>query len=513
MRYVLTREEMQKVDAFTIEQIGIPGIVLMERAALAMKEEICHRIPTGQRILIVTEKGNNGGDGLALGRLLLDERYDVDIMEIGEISRASDSYQIQRNILESLAIPILTDMPEREYDVYIDAIFGVGLTRDIEGRHAQIIQELNHRKGYRIALDMPSGVDAATGHILGVGFQADLTITVGYEKIGLLLYPGASYAKEVVVKDIGFPEMARKAIGSTGMIYEKKDLCRLPQRKPWSNKGTYGKVLLIAGSVGMAGAAVLGARAAYRSGCGLVKVFTPERNREILHNQVPEAIITTWSEDPDETNWNLETLSAAIDWASVIGIGPGVGLSSMSRRFLMRILQTAHKPLVIDADGLNLLSELMKNDRGRQLFSEYDGGMILTPHLMEMSRLSRLTVPQIQDDLTGTARIYADREHVVVLKDARTIVTDGTQPVYINVSGNHGMAVAGSGDVLTGIICGFLAGNLTIAEAARLGVYCHGLAGDAAAEEKGYYSLMAGDIIESLPKVLGKPDGRSVHCE
>ena len=280
--------------------------------------------------------------------------------------------------------------------------------------------------------------------------------------------------------------------------YTKEDLCRLPKRWPWSNKGSYGKVLLIVGTKNMAGAAYLSATAAYRTGSGLVRIFTCEENREILQSRVPEAIMTTYASDEEA----LAKLPEALDWATVIGIGPGLGQNARTARLLTAVLQRGSCPLVIDADGINTLAALKQNGSVSSEYDSYGAPIILTPHLKEMERLTGKKVAEIQNTLMETAREAADATHIFVLKDARTIVSDGSAPTYINMSGNNGMATGGSGDVLTGILCGLLAGGLSALEAARLGVYCHGLAGDAAAKEKGYYGMTAGDLLTYLPDII-----------
>lgn len=498
MKYIASREEMQEIDSYSIEEIGIPGIVLMEKAALAMEEVFLERIPTDSRILIVTEKGNNGGDGLALGRLLLEEGYEVDFYEIGVISHASESHRIQKNILEQMEVQFLKKFPEEAYDVIVDAIFGVGLKREVGGRHKEVIERMNQKEGLKIAVDVPSGVDATTGQILGIGFAADLTITFGLAKAGLLLYPGADYSGEVLVKAIGFPNKAVEEIAPKMISFTEDDLALLPKRTAWSHKGTYGRVLLIAGSKNMAGAAYLAARAAYKSGSGLVRIFCCEENRVILQEKLPEAILTTYESEEEA----LALLPECLSWASVIGIGPGIGRSAFAAELVRQVLLQGKEPLVIDADGINCLSVLLKEKENRALFCEYEGGMILTPHLKEMARLLGDTVENIKANLPHYAAKLADKGHVIVLKDVRTLVTDGSVPAYLNMSGSNGMATGGSGDVLTGIICGFLAGGLSNLLAAQLGVYCHGLAGEAAAAEKGEYGVLAGDLPEYLDRVL-----------
>ena len=494
MKRIATRREMQAIDAYSIHEIGIPGMVLMEKASMALYEEVTARFPdVHSRCLIVVEKGNNGGDGLALGRLLSEDGYPVDIYEIDGISSASDSYLAQKYILEKLDIPVLCEMPEEEYDIIIDGIFGVGLTREVAGIHKEVITKLNKINAYRIAVDVPSGVDASTGMILGTAFKADLTVTFGLSKIGLLLYPGAAYAGEVIVKEIGFPKLAVDEVDPGAFTYEEGDQSRIPLRNPDSHKGTYGRVLVVAGCKNMAGAAYLSSKAAYRSGSGLVRIFTKEENRSILQTLVPEAILTTYTGLDD----GIPALSEAMDWADVIVFGPGIGRGETVEWFLHLIRDNAKVPVVIDADGLNEISAM--EGRGTDFLTGFSVPVILTPHLLEMSRLSGHTVAEIKEDRILLAKEYArDNKVVLVLKDSRTIITDGTERLYINSNGNSGMATGGSGDVLSGIIGGMLAAKMSPFEAASMAVFLHGRSGDAAAKEMGEASVMAGDLIKHI---------------
>ncbi len=494
MKRIATRKEMQAIDAYSIHEIGIPGMVLMEKASMALYDEVVKRFPDDHsRCLIVVEKGNNGGDGLALGRLLTEAGYSVDIYEIDGIKNASDSYLMQKHILEKMDIPIADELPEEEYDIIIDGIFGVGLTREVAGIHREIITKLNRRDAYRIAIDMPSGVDASTGKVLGIAFNADLTITFGLSKIGLLLYPGASYAGEVVVKEIGFPKMAVDEIDPGAFTYEEGDQNRIPARNSDSHKGTYGRVLVVAGTMNMAGAAYLSGKAAYRTGSGLVRIFTKEENRIILQTLLPEAILTTYKGLED----GIPALSEAMDWADVIVFGPGIGRGENVEWFLHLLRDHAKVPVIIDADGLNEISAM--EGRGTEFLNGFSVPLILTPHMLEMSRLSGQTVEEIKENRISLAREYArDNKVILVLKDSRTIITDGTDRLYINTNGNSGMATGGSGDVLSGIIGGMLAAKMKPWEAACMAVFLHGRSGDLAAKEKGESSVMAGDLIEHI---------------
>ena len=496
MKRIATRREMQAIDAYSIHEIGIPGMVLMEKASMALYDEVRRRFPDDHsRCLIVVEKGNNGGDGLALGRLLIEAGYPVDICEIGGISRASESYQAQKNILEKMDIPVLDEIPEEDYDVIIDGIFGVGLTREVAGIHREVIAKLNKKEAIRIAIDVPSGVDASDGKVLGIAFKADLTVTFGLSKIGLLFYPGAAYAGEVVVKDIGFPRIAVDEVDPGAFTYEEGDQCRIPARRPDSHKGTYGKVLIVAGSVNMAGAAYLSGKAAYKTGSGLVRIFTREENRVILQTLLPEAILTTYTGLSD----GIPALSEAVDWADVIVFGPGIGRGENIEWFLHLVRENAKVPVVIDADGLNEISSM--ESRGTDFLNGFQAPVILTPHMMEMSRLCGSSVAEIKENRIGAAKEYARENKVIlVLKDSRTIITDGTERLYINTNGNSGMATGGSGDVLTGIIGGMLAAGMKPFDAAAMGVFLHGRCGDAAAKDLGEASVMAGDLVQYLGK-------------
>ena len=498
MKRIATRKEMQAIDAYSIHEIGIPGMVLMEKASMTLYDEVRRRFPDEHiRCLIVVEKGNNGGDGLALGRLLIEAGYPVDIYEIDGISRASESYQAQKNILEKMDIPVLDEIPEEDYDIIIDGIFGVGLTREVAGIHREVITKLNKKEAFRIAIDVPSGVDASNGKVLGTAFKADLTVTFGLSKIGLLFYPGAAYAGEVVVKDIGFPKMAVDEVDPGAFTYEEGDQCRIPARRPDSHKGTYGKVLIVAGSVNMAGAAYLSGKAAYKTGSGLVRIFTREENRVILQTLLPEAILTTYNGLSD----GIPALSEAVDWADVIVFGPGIGRGENIEWFLHLVRENAKVPVVIDADGLNEISSM--ENRGTDFLNGFQAPVILTPHMMEMSRLCGSSVAEIKENRIGAAKEYARENKVIlVLKDSRTIITDGTERLYINTNGNNGMATGGSGDVLSGILGGMLAAGMKPFDAAAMGVFLHGRCGDAAAAELGEASVMAGDLTQYLSKVF-----------
>lgn len=489
MEYILTSHEMKKLDLITIEEIGVPSAVLMEKAALGVIKALNNSIPSPERILIVCGTGNNGGDGIAIGRMLTLEGKQVRIVLIGDENQATVETKRQIAIAKKYNVKIYSTFDNSEYNVIIDALFGIGVSREIEGSYKEAIHYINEAKGFKVAVDIPSGISADTGKVMGSAVKADLTVAIAYKKLGHVLYPGASYCNKIIVCDIGVYGADKiNAIVS----YTKKDLNRLPKRVAYSNKGTYGKALIIAGSVNMAGAAYLAAYAAYKTGCGLVRIVTPQENREILQSLLPEAILSTYqTQNPD-----LEMIEDAISWADVINIGPGIGKSETAKRILKLVLQKRNCPLVIDADAINLMA------MHQELWNETMKDVVMTPHLKEMSGICQTKIAKIKDNLIQTATKLASMHKLVcVLKDTRTIVV-GDNQIYINQSGNNGMAKAGSGDILSGIITGLLAQHMEIFEGAALGVYIHGLSGDKAAQKMGQYGILARDIADSISSVI-----------
>lgn len=489
MEYILTSHEMKQLDLITIEEIGVPSAVLMEKAALGVIKALNNSIPSPERILIVCGTGNNGGDGIAIGRMLTLEGKQVRIVLIGDENQATVETKRQIAIAKKYNVKIYSTFDNSEYNVIIDALFGIGVSREIQGSYKEAIHYINEAKGFKVAVDIPSGISADTGKVMGSAVKADLTVAIAYKKLGHVLYPGASYCNKIIVCDIGVYGADKiNAIVS----YTQKDLIRLPKRVAYSNKGTYGKALIIAGSVNMAGAAYLAAYAAYKTGCGLVRIVTPQENREILQSLLPEAILSTYqTQNPD-----LQMIEDAISWADVINIGPGIGKSETAKRILKLVLQKRNCPLVIDADAINLMA------MHQELWNETMKDVVMTPHLKEMSGICQTKIAKIKDNLIQTATKLASMHKLVcVLKDTRTIVV-GDNQIYINQSGNNGMAKAGSGDILSGIITGLLAQHMETFEGAVLGVYIHGLSGDKAAQKMGQYSILARDIADSISSVI-----------
>ena len=501
---ILDSQGMKLCDKYTIEKIGIPSMVLMERAALSVVEEIEKKYLVNTiKVLVVAGTGNNGGDGVAIGRILAMRGAEVSFYLVGESEKCSLETKQQISMIENLGYTLKKDniFKKEEYNIIIDALFGIGLSRRVEGVYEDAIRQINQygKRGKVYAVDIPSGIHTDTGECMGNAVESYKTITFQYPKAGLFLYPGSQYAGKVVVKDIGISSLPieKKELLPKFHSYGREALSRLPQRSDTGNKGTFGRVLVIAGAENMAGAAFFSADAAYRSGCGLVEIFTSEANRTILQQKIPEAILTTYSERITKEEMK-DKMIGSMEKARVIVLGPGLGMSKRAEEIVEIVMKNATIPCVIDADALNILSVNKRWLEDKQM------PCILTPHLKELSRLCQLTMDNIKKDYGEIAVSFAKEYNcVVVAKDTRTIVADYESKIpYLNLSGCNGMATAGSGDVLTGIIAGLLAQNGNCYESACMGVYVHGLAGEEASKQYGNYSMKAGNMIENIYKIL-----------
>ena len=505
MDYTVTGAQMKQIDADTINRIGIPSMVLMERAALAVcaaAERLVrdvHSRKSPARILIACGTGNNGADGIAAGRILHGRGYEVTVLLAGNEARASSEHGRQRQIAEQLGVPVAAfrDFVPGDCDVIVDALFGIGLDREITGEYRELISLLKEKResGAKVvAADIPSGIHADTGELLGIALKADVTVTFGYLKTGLCLFPGKAYAGEVEVADIGFSDASLVRTGWDALLPGENDLGRIPERRADGNKGTFGKVLVIAGSRGMSGAAYLAALAAYRSGAGLVKALTVPENRVILQSQLPEAIVEVY--EPEKISGDDASRSffeEQCDWADVIVMGPGLGQELYVEALVEAVLSHAYVPIVLDADALNCVAA---HPHLTRYFTE---NIIITPHIGEMARLTGLAAEELKREPLRAARAYSARFGVVcVMKDAVTVTSDKEGGAWINRSGCSAMAKAGSGDVLTGVIAGLLARGMECADAAALAVYIHGRAGERAAERFGVDGVLAHNLADCI---------------
>ncbi len=500
MKYVVDAREMKLFEEAVIETMGMPSLALMERAALAVAEEIRayaadrHLRTEEKRLLVVAGGGNNGADGLAVARILSLEDWQVTVYQAGSAGHCTREWERQYKIIGYYPVRMVSNWPREEYTIVVDALFGIGLSRQIQGEYAEIVKEMNRRKGFKLSVDVPSGIHASTGRIMGEAVRADLTVTFGWAKKGLLFYPGAEYTGRLAVKEIGINGTCFDAAGKKPeMFYYDEPVGKLlPLRRRDGHKGTFGKVLLIAGFDQMPGAAVLAARAAYHTGAGMVKVICPQENRGILQAAVPEAL---WAAPED---WQ-----GGCEWADVIAIGPGLGKNSRVKEILTGVLGESWLPLVLDADALNLIA----GDMSLQIRTADQGkagrAMVLTPHEGELSRLSGKTLEQVRENREHAARILAQDLHcTLVCKGARTLVCREQGENCVNLTGDSGMGTAGSGDVLTGVIAALLAQGADAFSAAGVGVYLHGLAGEKAARRHSSYGLTAGKLADSIGEVI-----------
>jgi hydroxyethylthiazole kinase-like uncharacterized protein yjeF len=506
---VVTPRQMVFIDKTAIEKYGIPGVVLMENAAAAVTDEAVKMLgePRGKNVLIVAGKGNNGGDGFAVARHLFNRGAEVSVYVIPSMKEAAGDALTNLKIILNLGIKTY-EIPENgdtdhfkkltaHSDLVVDALFGTGLKGPVTGIAADIIAIINSIAKKVLSVDIPSGVDGETGACEGEAINADCTVTFCLPKIGLLIPPGCEKAGRLRVADISIPESAVNEAGISVETIEKDSVRQLlPARKKQSHKGDYGKALIISGSVGMTGSGCLAASAALKSGAGLVYLSVPSSLAAIYGSSVPEPVLL-----PMEDNGSgymaenaTDILDDILSGKDIIAAGPGLSTRTGSRKLIRKLLETAEQPLVLDADALNIIAE------DKSILRSIRNMAAVTPHPGEMARLAGVSAEQVQKNRLSVARQFAAEWNVVtVLKGYRTLVAcpDGT--VYINMSGNPGMATAGSGDVLTGVIAGLAGQGMKLSQAAVAGVYLHGLAGDKAAEDLGEYGLTATDILNRIP--------------
>jgi len=504
MRYVVTAEEMRALDAATIEEIGLPGAVLMENAGRAVASEVSDMLDGDGHVAVCCGAGNNGGDGYVIARCLREWGLSATVYLAAPADKIAGDAKLHLNVFEQCGgrvaaiddeASLVEHAPDIEVaDVVVDALFGTGLAREVTGHYAEVIRVVNRAHGVRVAVDIPSGLSADSGRILGIAVNADRTITFGFAKPGLVSAPGYARCGEVVVAEMGIPSDLARAHGAQLAVVEAEDVALwLPERGPLDHKSTRGHVLIVAGSPGKRGAGRMAARAALRAGAGLVTLAAPGSDWP-----APDEVMTA-ELDADATGAadRLQSLAAG---KRAVAIGPGMPTGAEARAFVRAALQSLEVPIVVDADGLNHLGDDLDAVAGSPV------PVILTPHPGEAGRLLGTSAGEVERDRIAAVRELARRSKaVVVLKGARTLVCDGSiaDPfVTINPTGNPGMASGGTGDVLTGVIAALVGQGIAPAEAARAGAFLHGLAGDIAAEAGGETGLVAGDVTEALPHAL-----------
>ena len=481
---------MRNADKNASENFGIPGIVLMENAAISCVSEVIGF----DSFTVLCGKGNNAGDGFAIARHLINKGKTVKIYTLfGEdfSGDAKTNFEILKNMGAEICAPdkeaIKTDIMRS--DCVIDAVFGTGLHGEIDDETAEIFGIVNGFSDYVLSVDVPSGIDAESGKVLKTAVKADKTVTFAAYKKGLLLYPAADFTGEIIVGDISMPESILDDV-KIEITDSKTAKSLMPKRQKNSHKGDYGKILVIGGSKGMAGAVSLAVKSAFKVGAGLVTACVPDEINDIIQKTVTEAM--TQSAD-----FGKDSIAETVNRFDAVLFGNGIGREEFVPDFLESILKAVKVPLVIDADGLFALS---KRPELLELCGE---NTVLTPHTMEMARLLGVTAEAVEENRFQVAYDFAVKNRLtLVLKGNHTIITapDGTQRV--NMTGNSGMATAGSGDSLAGIIAGLLPTVKNSFAAASLAVYIHGAAGDLAAEKVGETSLTAGDIVDAISHIL-----------
>lgn len=507
--YLVTSEEMRKLDRYTIEVLGIPAAELMESAGREVANEIMEHYKHHKSWLVMVGKGNNGGDGLVIARILAGEGFKVEVV-FAEAPSVVDSEDLallrERIVGPGLASYLYQDeiIDWAAYHGIIDALLGTGSKGSPRGSYASLILEANASGLPIVAVDIPSGLDADTGSVSEPCVYAVCTVTFAFMKNGLVMHPGAAVAGRVVVRPIGIPLELAETLGVRNFLLTEEVFRnrlsvdpRRPRRED-THKGTYGHLLVVAGTRRMSGAGFLCSKAALRAGCGVVTWALPNSLVEPMFGHLPEVMLSgvadlgrgDWAET--SAQYVLELCAAVV----ALVIGPGMDRFQGDSSWLRSLWERASCPIVVDADALNMMA-------GAPDFVGWGprpAAVVLTPHPGEMARLAGVPVHEVQRDRIGVARRYAVQHSVtLVLKGARTVCATPGGAVYVNVNGNPGMATAGAGDVLAGVIASLLAQGHSAEQAACLGVYLHGAAGDrAAAKRHTPASLIAGDIIEEL---------------
>ena len=501
--YILTSDEMRSLDRKTIEDIGIPSRVLMERAGVSVVLSMEHEFGSLENLdfVVLVGGGNNGGDGLVVARALLDYTPNVTAILLKENLKGDPLENLRAFEKIGGEYAVLgkdIDLEELEYlitstDVVVDAMLGIGVKGEVREPIFSVIDMVNQSPARKVCVDVPSGIDSDTGKVLGRAIRCDLTVTFAYPKIGHVLYPGREYTGKLKVASIGIPRVladdTKRAIITEALV---KSL--IPFRKKDSNKGTYGRVGIIGGSVLYSGAPVLSALGSMKSGAGLTYVFTPKEVHTVVTSSYPEAIsIPVESCEGYLCERSFDSLKEWIDKMDVLAIGPGMGLNENTVRSLKRLIDV-EKTIVLDADGLNALSEI-----GVEVIKERRSPAVLTPHPGEFSRLVKKNVQEVLYNYRLAEDFARENNIVLVLKGATTIVTNGEHTLF-NLTGNTGLSKGGSGDVLTGVIASLIAQGLDPFEASILGVYLHGAAAHLnKTDESG---LLPTELARMIPDVL-----------
>jgi NAD(P)H-hydrate epimerase len=503
---------MRELDRLAIDTYGIPGVVLMENAGAQVARILWQEYPDlkARRVAVLCGRGNNGGDGFVIARYLHSWGVSVSVFIMGAPGDIHGDAGVHLNMLQCAGVvPEAVQTSEaaqavgarlREHDILIDALLGTGLKAEVSGVFQRIIAAMNAAGRPIVAVDIPSGLSADAGTLLGEHVQADLTVTMALPKRGLLLYPAAEHVGRLVVVDIGFPPAVREhAAVHCHVLAAHAFVAQWQARPADTHKGTYGHVLIVAGSPGKTGAGALASLAALRTGAGLVSFALPHALNAAMEAKLTE-VMTIPLPESEPGVLGGEATKRIMEWLedkSALILGPGIGTHPETVRCVYEVLRQVRIPTVLDADGLNALATAPEST------GDIQAPLVLTPHPGELARLRRTTTAVIQADRLAAAQETARAcKAVVVLKGAHTVIAEPEGTLYINLTGNPGMATAGSGDVLSGMIGALLGQGYPPSMAARIAVYTHGLAGDLAATALGERSLIAGDLVEILPRAF-----------
>ena len=507
---LVTAAQMRELDRRTIEDLGVPSLVLMENAGRSTYRVLRREFPdlAGQ-VLVLAGRGNNGGDGFVVARYLANEGFAVTVLLFASRDQVRGDALVNLKILEGLGLEVEEVLGEDQLGavghrlsraaLVVDALLGTGLNSPVRGLLAQVIARVNQVRTPVLAVDIPSGLSADTGEPLGLAVEANVTVTYGFPKIGQILPPGRDLVGRLWQVDISIPPaLARDVMTEMAEAAEMRAL--LPPRPFASHKGTFGHLVVVAGSVGKTGAATLAAEAGARTGAGLVTAAVPASLNDILEVKLTEPMTLPLTETGEGRALGEQALTPLMDFLAdktAVALGPGLGTHPETQELVRNLVRDCPLPMVVDADGLNALAGHLEVLKGAA------GPRILTPHPGEMARLIGATTREVQSRRLDTAReVAAAHGVVVVLKGAQTVVADPSGRVSLNPTGNPSLASGGTGDVLTGLISGFLAQRLPAWPAARLGVYLHGLTADYLEEVGGPRGHLAGDLLAFFPELL-----------
>lgn len=495
---IVTGKTMKRIEQHTLDKLKMPSLILMENAAFGVIKQLENNDYDKGSVLIVCGSGNNGGDGLAVLRQLKARKRnalaillcDKDRLKRDALLQYDYAIESGCNIVQIKTIEMLSEAKDLflQADCIIDAMFGIGLSRDIQGVFAKAIEMINDAGKAVISIDLPSGIDADNGKVLGCAINADVTVTFEYAKVGHMLFPGKKHTGKLVVHPIGLVG----EIQGYQYINQEQAKHMLPDRPMDAHKGVFGKVAVVAGGIGMAGAGIMSAKACLGTGAGTVTVFSKQELMQVFQTALPEAMFKTLPHSDGVIDF-----CELFDPYTVLVIGPGLGQQDFVYEAVQSALACSGKKIVVDADGLNALSK-----RG---VPKVKAQAVFTPHIGEMARLTNLRVDEILEDVIGVAIRFARQWGVVVaLKQATTVIASPSGRIAINTTGSVSMAKGGTGDVLSGIIAGLMAQGMDTFDSAMLGSYILGRLGEVAEEKKGIYSVLAHDLIDSIPQIMQK---------